>query len=295
MTNIQRYSLNDGPGMRTTIFLKGCPLHCPWCHNPETQSFQPDIFFRPDQCMQCGICLEVCPNQAITLENKEERVIREQCCLCMACVNKCPHKALERIGLPHDEKQFLKEISSDTIFYRNSGGGITISGGEPLSFPDYVLDLLIKIKAMNIKTCIDTCGYADWMDVAPLIPYLDLVLFDIKCIDAELHQKHTGVSNEKILTNFVNLVKSGVKTRVRIPIIPGFNHHMQEIEKIADFIQEYPVEGVDILPYHRFGQVKYRLLNRPYEIKFERDLTKDDVRPYENIFKLRNIPTTIGG
>lgn len=294
-TNIQRYSLNDGPGMRTTVFIKGCELKCPWCHNPETQSFKPDIFFKAEKCKSCGICQKVCPSDAIDLTSPDRRIIRRKCSLCLECVKNCPYKALEQIGLPVDEEKLLKEILSDKVFYQNSKGGITISGGEPLTHPEFVLKILKRVKKTGINTCLDTCGYANWDDLEMLIPYLDLVLYDIKCIDDELHKSHTGVSNKLIIENFVKLVNSGAKVRVRIPIIPGFNYTIKQIEKIADFVERYPIEGVDILPYHNFGRVKYRMLDKPYGLKDRANLTKEDVKPYQNIFLLRNIKTTIGG
>lgn len=301
ITNIQRFSINDGPGVRTTVFFKGCPLKCPWCHNPETINPDAEFFYVKEKCVRCGQCAEVCPVGAITPPgpNGEYPVRdREKCNLCLKCVEVCPAGALVRVGNRLTIDEVMKEVKSDEVFYKSSGGGMTISGGEVLMHPEFATELLKEAKDFFIHTCIDTSGYAEWEDVEKVLRYVDMVLLDIKHMDDELHKKATGVSNGLILNNARKMASKGVKIRIRVPIIPGFNDTDENIERVAIFAKELgaSVVGVDIMPYHNWAERKYEQLDREYLLKGMPALTSEEVEDFVEIFKKHGFgDVTIGG
>lgn len=268
--NIQHYSVHDGPGIRTTIFLKGCPLKCRWCCNPESQSFTTDIAYNPNKCVGekgCLQCVETCPQNAITPNEFGKIAIdRSLCDLCMKCLEICPSKALHDFGRVMSAKEILDQVESDAIFYSRSGGGITISGGEPLSQADFAIELLKEAKKRRIKSAIETCGYGKWEDLKEIAAYLHVVLFDIKSMDDAKHLEFTGMSNSRILDNFQRLVREfpNLQVIVRVPVIPGLNDTEGELEQIFTFIKDIPHISCELLPYHRMGQSKYEFLGRDY-------------------------------
>lgn len=268
--NIQRYSLHDGPGIRTIVFLKGCPLSCRWCSNPESQRFQPEIAYNPNKCigvLQCGRCKEACPHKAILAAPGGKIILeRQQCQRCMSCSEVCPAKALHTFGTLMSVEEVLQVVETDEAFYARSGGGLTLSGGEPLAQIEFAQALLREAKRRRINTAIETCGQVPWLDMARVCPDLDTILYDLKSIDSEKHRKFTGCDNDVILENFSKLCEAfpSLPKLVRTPLIPGFNDTDADIAAIVDFIKKYPNVAYEVLPYHRMGQPKYEYLGREY-------------------------------
>ena len=265
--NVQRFSLGDGPGIRTTVFMKGCPLNCLWCHNPESKNAYPELMLYPDKCIGCGSCLKVCPKGLHTIGEQGEHLIdREKCARCFACSESCVG-ALEAAGKEMSVEEVLTEVLKDNAFYLNSGGGMTLSGGEPLMHFDFSLALLQSAKERGLHTCIETCGYAPWEHIEALIPYVDIFRWDVKEIDPARHKEYTGVSNERILENLRKLSAAGAEIVLRCPIIPGLNDRKEHLSGIAALAEELSgVTRVDVEPYHPLGQGKSEALGRDYPL-----------------------------
>lgn len=269
ITDIQRFAVNDGPGIRTLVFVKGCPLKCEWCHNPETIAAYPEVYWKKRHCVQCGLCLEACPRGAINPpippeEAQQEdstyhKIIRSKCDNCMACVEACQYGALEVVGKSMSVKEILDEVESDRPFYDNSGGGLTLSGGEPTVFVDFSEALLQEAKGRGLHTCMDTNGYCSWEILERLVRHTDIVLYDLKHLDPELHRLRTGVANELILENLARLVRTGQEIWIRIPVVAGFNDSLEYHRRNAQFIRRLPgrIARIDLLPFHNWCQDKY--------------------------------------
>ena len=249
--NIEHSSFVDGPGLRTTVFFKGCNLRCAWCHNPESQSFERELLVYREKCISCGKCMEKCKNGF------------ENCNLCGKCALYCPADARRIKGREYTSDEIMDEILSDAPFYKSSDGGVTFSGGECMLQIDFLCELLEKCKENDINTAVDTAGYVQYGRFEKILPYTDLFLYDIKCFDSEKHKKYTGVGNELILKNLKKLLASGTRLWVRIPIIPGVNDTEDEMRDIKSFFDEngYP-EKIELLPYHTMGEHKYSALGR---------------------------------
>lgn len=260
--NVQRFSVHDGPGIRTTVFLKGCPLRCAWCCNPESQSALPRVVFWEDRCIECDVCLAVCDRGAISLNaNGRKWVSPERCDLCGRCLEECFSGALEHIGRLATVEEVLAEVEQDRPFYEGSGGGVTLSGGEPLAQPAFARRLLRAFRERRIHTAVETCGYAPWDVWEALLPYVDLVLYDIKHMDPVRHEQLTGISNALIIDNLRRLSQTAVKVVVRWPVVPGCNDDTPTQEALAELLLELgTVREVHLLPYHRFGRPKYQRL-----------------------------------
>lgn len=247
--DIQRNSYIDGPGIRTTVFFKGCNLRCAWCHNPESQQAKPQMMFYQNKCTGCGKCKEKCPNAL------------EKCDLCGKCTLFCPHDAREICGKEYTADEVLREVIKDKTFYENSGGGVTFSGGECMLQIDFLEEILRKCKENGIHTAVDTAGYVPYERFERILPYIDLFLYDIKCFDREKHKQYTGVDNELILENFKKLSAAGKPLWVRIPIVPTVNAQSEEMLGIKDFLQTCgQPEKIELLPYHPMGEHKYSVL-----------------------------------
>lgn len=269
--NIQKYCLDDGPGIRTAVFLKGCPLNCKWCHNPEGQSGKIEILFYSQRCINCRTCEKVCKKNAHHF-GKDHIFNREYCNYCMECVTNCPSGALSGAGEEIDTESLVKIILEDKIFYEFSGGGVTFSGGEPTSYLNELKSVLSKCRENNIHTAIETCGYFDFKEFLGILDNLNLVIFDLKLFNPEGHMEYTGVSNEVILNNLAELSKIFKHIWIRIPVIPPINTGNDEIKKICRFInslKEY--EKIELIRFDELGVAKYEQLGKEYDFVTEKD------------------------
>ena len=249
--DIQRNSYVDGPGIRTTVFFKGCNLRCAWCHNPESQSATPQMLFYKNKCEGCGKCKEKCPNAL------------EKCELCGKCTIYCPHDAREICGKEYTVDEVLREVLKDKSFYESSGGGVTFSGGECMLQIDFLTEILKACKENGIHTAVDTAGHLSYERFEQIIPYTDLFLYDVKCMDSDKHKQYTGVGNELILDNLKKLLAAGMPVWVRIPIVPTVNDTEEELQKIKEYIFSFgSTEKIELLPYHAMGEHKYAATNK---------------------------------
>lgn len=255
--DIQRFSIHDGPGIRTSVFLKGCPLNCRWCHNPEGISGDPALSFLPAKCIGCGYCFRVCPAGAHRMEDGRHALDRERCRTCGACTVECYAGALELIGRDVTVGEALAEVLRDRAFYDTSGGGLTLSGGEPTLQIDFAAALLAAAREERLHTCVETCGHATWQRLERLLPLVDLFLYDFKETDPARHAEFTGVGNALVLENLRALCRRGAKVLLRCPIVPGCNDREEHFQGIAALARELPqLEGVELMPYHRLGLSK---------------------------------------
>ena len=265
--SITRMTIHNGPGMRTLILFKGCPLHCCWCSTPESQKTEPEIGVYPAKCIQCGLCLHICPVNAISLTDGKLSIDRKLCNSCGKCAEVCNAKAIEVLGHRMTIAQIITEVKKDEIIYKYSHGGVTISGGEPLFDTGFALKLLRAFREEGINTGVDTCGQIPWKALEPMLPYVDFFLWDIKHMDPKKHKLLTGVSNELILSNARAVSERHVPLYIRIPIIPGCNDSEENIRATCEFtLKLSSVVEVDIMPLHHLGKARYDSLNLPYPI-----------------------------
>ena len=265
--DIKKFSIHDGPGIRTTVFLKGCPLHCQWCHNPESQLPGAELVLRGERCIRCGACVDVCPAGAISLNGNLPLTDRSVCTRCGVCVEVCYADARELVGREITVDQMMLEIERDVAFYDESGGGVTFSGGEPLAQPAFLLVLLQACRAREIHTAVDTCGYSAWQVFDRIRPHTALFLYDLKLMDDARHRAFTGVSNTLILDNLRRLSQLGHDIIVRMPIIPRVNDDLENLQQTAAFAASLPhLRRLDILPYHRAGADKYTRGDKVYAL-----------------------------
>ena len=292
--NIQRFSVHDGPGIRTTVFMKGCPLHCWWCSNPESQAFQPDLMVRDALCKECGACVEACPQGAISFSRRSGRKIdRARCNRCMACVSACVYQSLAVCGRSVSLEEILEEALRDRMFYKNSGGGVTISGGEALSQSRFVFSLLERCKAEGLHTVLDTSGFAPWKALESLLPLTDLLLYDIKHLDSVEHERTTGAGNEIILDN-LEKAAGRVPIWIRLPLIAGFNDSPDHIGKIALMTRNLKVQKISFLPYHEGGRSKSDQLGQPDPMPDAASPSDEQLRRLQDIVEGQGIKADIG-
>ncbi len=264
VTKIQKFSVHDGPGIRTTVFLKGCPLACSWCQNPETIFERPDVMFNSVDCIGCKKCIEVCPKDCFSW--KDSTVFRsDKCDQCGLCVENCPVGALQWSSREMSSKEVLVHVMQDKAFYDRSGGGMTLSGGEPLNQLDFSCDLASKAKAAGLHVVVDTSGHVPFAAFEKIRPFADLYLYDIKLFDASTHKKYTGRSNELILENFQKLCRSGAEIIVRVPLIPGVTDAQENIRSIKSFVEGCK-KGIKIeqIPFNLLAEEKYRMIGKKY-------------------------------
>lgn len=264
--NISRYALHDGPGIRTTVFFKGCTLHCPWCHNPELISHEPEVAFYAERCISCGDCQAVCPEDAIQMQG-EKRIDRERCTGCGLCAKSCPAAALVMIGREYDLEELVEVLLRDRLFYEVSGGGVTLSGGEPTQQLGFIASLLGRLHSEGIHMTIETNGLFPCEEfVSTCLDHLDLILFDLKFANSVWHQEVVGRGNERILENLSCLLKTRAQdVVVRIPVVPGYTATRENIGRIADSLRKLKVCRYSLLPYHPFGYSKAAALGMSRE------------------------------
>lgn len=256
--DIKKYAIHDGPGIRTTVFFKGCPLACRWCHNPEGLSVASQRDYRQERCIDCGECIQICPREVLTRTADGIVADPAKCDLCQTCAAHCPSEAVDFVGRKVTVAEVVRQIEKDTAFYDQSGGGITLSGGEPLMQPEFLLELLEACGSLDLHRTVDTTGYADAGLLLEVAQQTDLFLYDLKLMDAAKHRDFTGVSNRLILNNLKLLSQNKARIQVRIPIIPGINNDADNINRTADFVSALPgVEHIAILPFHNSARGKY--------------------------------------
>lgn len=293
--NIQRYSIHDGPGIRTTVFLKGCPLSCWWCQNPESQLSGQEMIFWGDRCIGCGACSTICPSSAIQIKNGIPITKKGKCILCGKCIEKCPTLAREMIGEKLTTEEVIKEIEKDLVFYEESSGGVTFSGGEPLGQSEFLVGLLNGCREKKIHTAVDTSGYISWEILNKISLKVDLFLYDLKLMDNERHKKYTGVSNEIILENLEKLSSVHNNIFIRFPVIPGTNDDYQNIRKIGEFLSSLKITQVNLLSYHYTGMDKYKRVGRIYKLADIQPSSEEKLSEVSAILRKFNLNVKLRG
>ena len=299
VTNIQRYSTHDGDGVRTTIFFKGCPLSCRWCHNPESQDFRKELFFYGNKCKNCGGCIPRCSSGANGMEEGRLVFDRSKCTACGSCTDWCIYEARELAGVDYTVEQLVKEAKKDRMFYEQSGGGVTLSGGEVMSQDIEFLEPLCRaLHREGLSVFIDTCGFAPYEKYEKILPYVDTFLYDIKAMDSAIHQKWTGVENGLILENLKKLSAAGANIYIRIPTIGGVNADEGFMQQVIAFLKEnniHPAQ-VNLLPYHNYGRNKYASLAKEYDDASMQVPTNEQMEQFKELFINNGFAkTNIGG
>jgi len=295
--DIKRYAIHDGPGIRTTVFLKGCLLNCPWCHNPEGKAKEQEFMWWKEKCIGCRECQSVCTKDAITFPDDFLLLDMTKCDLCGACADACHSQAMKLVGKKMTVTQVMKEIEKDMAFYDESGGGVSLSGGEPLLQPDFSHSLLKACKELRIHTAVDTCGHVNTDVLLKISKHVDLFLYDLKVINDEKHTRFTGVSNKLILENLKKLSRDGQKIVVRFPLVPGVNDDEKDILELGEFVSSLNnVKELSILPYHKAGVEKSRRLGRPADSFFVNHTPlAETLREIEEELKGFGLKIQIGG
>lgn len=297
--NVQKYNVHDGPGIRTMVFFKGCPLRCQWCANPEGISRQFQVMYKKNSCSDCGACVDVCPMGIHYMDEEgNHQIDREKICNgCNKCVEACPMAALNITGEIRTIPELMEIIHEDSAFYDMSGGGVTLSGGECTAQPEVALALLKACKGDGINTAIETCGHTRMDKILSLSEYVDYFLFDLKHMDPVRHNELTGISNERILKNLEELLRLGNWIKIRMPMLKGINSSESEIQAIIDFLlpyKDYPnFQGIDLLPYHKLGVNKYGQLGMEYPVAGDPSLSNDELDQIEGWIKAYDFPVQV--
>ena len=296
--DIKGYAIHDGPGIRSSVFFKGCPLNCSWCHNPESWSRSREIIIYQDRCLEeCRECVQICHEKAI---HKDGRVIisKEQCTLCPKCEATCPTNAIQMIGEEREALELVDELQKDFIFYDQSGGGITLTGGEPLMQVDFLKEILKEARQRFIRTTVDTCGYCSWEDLESIVPLVDVFLYDLKIMDDEMHIKYTKKSNQKIIKNLIKLSDVHKDIEVRIPIIPGITESDENIDRIIDLLtgEIKTIKRIALLKYHNFGDSKREKLQiKTNKIEYKDSELMKRMSIIKQKFQKKGFEVSIGG
>ena len=298
-TNVQKFAIHDGDGIRTSVFFKGCPLKCEWCHNPETQRFEKEMQCDKEKCVGCGTCAKVCPNGAISMENGKPEMKKDACTFCGKCVNFCPIGIREIIGREYSVKELIKELMKDQMFYEESGGGVTLSGGEVMAMDiDYILAIAKELKRQDVTLTIDTCGYVPYEKFQAILPYVHTFLYDVKVMDPKLHKKYIGVDNQLILDNLIRLAADGARIYIRIPTIKEVNGNEKNMKETIAFLKEHDIHPaqINLLPYHDTGSGKYSKLDMEYKGTDLHAPEKEEMESFVRLFVESGFQNTkIGG
>lgn len=303
--NIQRFTIHDGPGLRTELFLKGCPLRCDWCSNPESWMPNIQVGVYKTKCIsrkKCGMCEDACPEPSMLnfYRGKLTAIDRSKCTNCLACANDCPSDAIKQWGKAMSVEECMKEILRDVGYYERSGGGVTVSGGEPLLQSDFVAELFKACKEAGIQTCLESTFHVDWKEIEKVLPYTDIIISDIKHMDTDIHKQYTGVNNDRILENLKKLTQEEREFILRIPVIPNVNDDMGNIEATADFILNElggRIRTLQLLSFMRLGEEKYASLGMPYKmqgVKMNRRSFQKHVNELADYFNSRGIHCLVG-
>lgn len=299
ITDIQKYSIHDGTGIRTTVFFKGCPLSCTWCHNPETKEFSSQLLFNSERCTGCKSCVQVCPLKAITIKNGIAVTDNKNCTQCGVCLEYCLQNIREISGTYYTVDDLIREIEKDKVFYEQSNGGVTLSGGEVLAQNiEYIEELVSKLYVKGYRVNIDTSGYTPFHNIKRILPYVDTFLYDVKIMNPALHKKQIGVDNDLILDNLKQLSSEKASIWIRIPVIGGVNNTILNIEETAKFLKDekISVRQINLLPYHNTGSGKYKRLNCEYMGENFTTPTAADLDYYVTVFQQYGFYNTkIGG
>jgi len=301
--NIQRYCLHDGPGIRTTVFFKGCPLRCLWCCNPESFDEKTEIVFSKIKCIACSRCLQVCKRKAINPNIKDTdgyKIDPALCNVCGDCVAVCQTGALELVGQAMRVDDVYEKIALDVPFFNRSNGGVTFSGGEPLLQIDFLQKILEKCKRKKINTAIETCGYVRWENFEKILKHTDHILYDIKHMDSKTHKELTGVPNDMILANLERVAQANVNLIVRVPLIPGYTDDEKNLQAIGKFVRPLAVNEINLLPYHRMGKNKYKHANQAYQLAKLKDMATTDtgkqvIKKCKRILESYDLKISVGG
>ena len=262
--DIDHFATHDGPGIRTVIFLKGCPLNCVWCHSPESQGFMPELLYTASKCAGCGACVEACPQQAHVVSQNTHKLNRSRCEQCGACAAACTRSALKMSGTLRDASSIVSQAAAYRVFYEQSGGGVTISGGEPLAQPAFALEIAKNLHLEGIHTILETSGMGIWADLKKFLPYVDLFYYDLKIFDACHHLQYTGVLPDIIQSNLENLSRQTRQIVIRMPLIPGYTDHEENVEEVYRFMRKLDLRQIHLLPYNASSQAKYAWVGRDY-------------------------------
>ncbi len=292
--DIQRYSVHDGPGIRTLVFFKGCPLRCRWCQNPESIDRRPEVAFSESKCIGCGECAKVCPNGAIVFE-KGKRVDRNLCDRCEKCAEICYAEALTILGKEYDVQSLMEVVERDRPFYEQSGGGVTVSGGEPTVQFDFLLDFLRAAKQAGLNTVLETCGAFAWSKFEELLPYLDVIYFDLKVAEREEHKRLTGIDNERILANARKLADSDKDVVFRVPLVPEMTATDANVAGLIRLLKELEQEEVHLLPYHKMGESKLDRIDSAQEPLGIEPMSEERIAEIRARFEAAGLRVSIGG
>lgn len=292
--DVQRYSVHDGPGIRTLVFFKGCPLRCKWCQNPESLSREREVGFFANKCIGCGECAKACPKGAIVYEGNK-RINRSLCDRCGKCTEACYAEALMMIGKEYDVRTLLDMVERDRPFYDQSGGGVTVSGGEPTLQFEFLLDFLRAVKEAGLNTVIETCGSSAWSNFERLLPFLNIVYYDLKVMDEKEHKRLTGASNRRIKANARRLLESGKRVVFRIPLIPRMTTTEKNLSDLVDLLRELEQEEVHLLPYHKMGESKLQRIDSPQEPLDLEPFSDGELAEIKSRFENAGIKVSVGG